>query len=426
MGDKIEFIKAREVLDSRGFPTIEVEISLKSGIIIRAISPAGTSTGKYEACELRDGNKNWYEGKGVSKAVQNVNCEIRSALIGKHICEQEEIDYTLCKLDNTPDKSRLGANAIVAVSYCVAKACAKTLDIPLYQYLLGNNLINLPMPWIVIMNGGAHTGGTVDFQELLVAPVCAKSYKECFYIAWKIHKTAWKILSDRYNYRLVFALSGGLAPVLNSNEEAISILVEAIQKAGYKPGIDVLIYVDVAASSFFNNNYYYLSSEKKQLTSLEMTKYLSYLIQKYPIRVIEDGFDQDDWDGWSMLTEKIGSKVDLVGDDLFVTNANRLTTGIKKGIANAVLIKVNQIGTITEALKTVNIAKRNNYKTIISTRSRKPAEEPILPHLAIGFGVDEGKFGGTVEAICIQNEFIRIEENLKSMKKDFNYLWKKQ
>jgi len=422
MDSRIESIIAREVLDSSDLPTVEAELLLKSRIRTRAICPAGTSTGSNEAQELRDGAKEWYDGKGVSRAIKNINNEIQQALIGKDACQQEEIDALLCKIDNTPNKSRLGANAIVATSYVVAKAGAKVHNVPLYQYLAGDNEFCLPMPWILIISGGLHAGGNVDFQEYLIAPICAKSYRELFYITWKINRCAEQILSEELKHTLAFSSGGRLAPLFDSNEEGIELLIRAIQKAGYKPGIDVLIYIDVAASHFVNNKYYNLSSEKKQFTSLEMINYLSSLIQKYPIHVIEDGLGEEDWNGWSTLTDKIGSKVELVGDDLFVTNPDRLTKGIEKGIANAVLIKVNQIGTITEARETVNIAKNNRYRTVISARSREGAEETILPHLSIGFGVNEGKLGRP----CVKNEFIRIEEEMLTKNVAYSYSWLKK
>jgi enolase len=424
MDSDIKLVKAREVLDSRGLPTVEVEVILESGLRTSAISPSGTSTGKYEAQEKRDGDSRWYEGKGVSKAVSNVNNEICSALTGKSVCEQEEIDSILCKLDGTSNKSRLGANAIVATSYAVAKASAKSINVPLYRYLACGKVPPLPLPWLLIIGGGIHSGGTVDFQEFLVAPVCATSYRECFYIAWKIHRATWKILSEEQNYGLVFSLSGGLAPVLSSNEEAISILIRAIKKAGYTPGKDILIYIDVAASSFFSDGRYVLFSEKRSLLSSEMIDYLDTLIQKYPIYAIEDGMEQEDWIGWSNLTSRVGKNIELVGDDVFVTNPERLRKGIREGVANAVLIKVNQIGTITEALKTVELAKKENYQTVISARSGE-SEDPIIAHLSIGFGVDEGKVAGIMgaESTGILNEFIRIEENLGDTAR---YLWVKK
>jgi len=422
MQSKITFIKAREILDSRGIPTVETEVFLNSGITVKAISPAGTSTGKYEAFELRDGDLNWYNGQGVKKSVNIINGEIRSALIGKDACQQEEIDFELCKLDGTNNKSRLGANSIVSLSYAIAKAGAQALNIPLYQYLAGDKEIKFPLPWLLIMGGGIHSGGTVDFQEFLIAPRCAKSYRECFYISWKIREYTWKILSDKYNYGLLFSLGGGLAPSLSSNEEAISILVEAIKKAGYRPGIDIYIYIDVAASNFFRNGKYLLSSKKSSFSSNGMINYLLTLINKYPISVLEDGLDQDDWEGWKNLTNKVGGKIELIGDDLFVTNSSILERGQKEKIANSVLVKVNQIGTISEALKTVTVAKKGNYRTVFSARSGE-SEDPIISHLSIGFGVDGAKFGGLMgaESTCVLNELIRIEEKTKG---HVNYSWK--
>ena len=400
---------------------MEVEVVLESNIFARAISPSGTSTGKYEAQELRDGNKNWYEGKGVNKAVKSVNQEIFPALIGVNTCEQEKIDSILCELDGTPNKSRLGANAIVATSMAVAKAGAKSMGLPLYQYLAHDKEIHFPIPWLLIMSGGVHSGGTIDFQEFLIAPVCAKSYKEFFHVASKIMRSSLEILNKEKNYGMASLFMGCLVPVLNSNEEALSILVRAIEKAGYIPGKDVLFYIDVAASNLFKNGCYFLPSEKKSLSSTEMVDYLCSIASKYPIYAIEDGLDQEDWAGWRNLTKRIGKEVKVIGDDLFVTNPERLKKGIREGVANAVLVKVNQIGTISEALKTVELAKKAKYRTVSSARSGE-SEDPIIVHLTIGLGVDEGKVSLITGpgSTGIFNEFIRIEENIREKAK---YLW---
>ncbi len=420
MNSRIESIKAREVLDIGCLPTVEAEVVLESGVMASAICPAGTSTGTNEAKELRDGDKEWYGGKGVSKAVNNVNNEIKKNLIGLDVFKQEEIDKLLIDLDGTSDKSRLGANAIVATSYAVAKAAAKAKNVPLYKYLLGNKGIDLPMPWILIISGGLHARGNIDFQEWLVAPVCARSYKEFFNITWNVNSCAENMLTHEMKNKLAFSPGGRLAPIFDSNEEETDFLNKAIKKAGYIPGTDVLVYIDVAASHFVNDiNKYNLKKENRNISSTEMANYLDSIIEKYSIYAIEDGLGEDDWNGWIELTDKIGKKVELVGDDLFVTNPVRLTKGIEKNIANAVLIKVNQIGTITEAQKTVKIAKQNNYRTVISSRSREAVEEPIIAHLAIGLSVDEGKMGRP-SAI---NEFIRIEELLKENNVPFSYSW---
>lgn len=419
MNSKIESIKAREVYDVYYLPTIEAEIVLKSGLKASAICPAGTSTGINEAKELRDGDQSWYDGKGVSGAVDNINNEIQKNLVGLDVFKQEEIDKLLVDLDGTPNKARLGANAIVVTSYAVAKAAAKEKHIPIYRHLLGGEKINLPIPWVLIIGGALSARSNFDFQEWLIAPVCAKSYREFFHITWKINSFAVKTLKDEMKNRLAFSPGGRLAPIFESNEEGTDFLNKVIKKAGYSPGTDILVYIDVAASHFVKNNKYNLKKENKNISSLEMIDYLNNIIEKYSIYAIEDGLGEEDWDGWVALTEKIGKKVDIVGDDLFVTNPGILAKGIEKNIANAVLIKVNQIGTITEAKKTVGLAKQNNYKNIISARSREAVEETIIAHLAIGLNVDGAKIGSS----STTNEFIRIEESLIENNIPFSYSW---
>ncbi|MBC7334488.1 MAG: phosphopyruvate hydratase, partial [Actinobacteria bacterium] len=371
------------------------------------------------------GDVDWYEGSGVKKAVNNINEKISDVLVGMNILEQESIDSALCKLDGTINKSNIGGNAIIATSLCVVKAAAASLKIPVYEYIRRyineDNCICLPIPWLHIIGGGKHTGKGIDFQEIEIFPICSSSYKECFYIAWKVHRKALEIISKERCYNLVFSVCGGLAPIFKSNEDAIELLIRAIEEAGYTPGVDILVYIDVAASSFFLDNRYFLNLEKKVFSSMEMVDYIVSVTEKYPVCAIEDGLAQCDWKGWSELTRRIGERLMVVGDDIFVTNPDLLTRGVKKGVANAVIIKANQIGTITEALNTVKIARKANYKTIVSARSGE-SEDPILAHLAIGLGADGAKLGGLVgaESTARLNELIRIEEKLGNNAK---YLW---
>jgi len=422
MKASIKDVRAREVLDSRGLPTVEVEVVLASGLSTKAIAPAGTSTGKYEALELRDGEEAWYGGNGTSKAVVQVVERIRPALVGQDPRQQREIDNILCELDGTPNKARIGANSIVATSLAVAKAGALCSGVPVYKHVAKEGTIRLPLPWIYIMGGGVHAKGAVDFQEFLVAPVCADSYRECFHIVWKVLQSTRKLLRQENAISRAFYVGPGLAPTLSSNEEAISILVRAIEDAGYEAGKEVVIYLDIAASHFFSQDQYTLISEKRTLSSSEMVDYLASLATRYPIQAIEDGLSEEDWSGWIELTARIGKTIELVGDDLFVTNPDRLERGIHLGTANSILIKINQIGTVTEALDTVQLAQGAGYRTVISARSGE-SEDPVLAHLAVAFGVDEGKLGAVVgaESTGRFNELLVIE---KSFGKEAVHSWK--
>ncbi|MGL5207514.1 MAG: phosphopyruvate hydratase, partial [Acidaminococcaceae bacterium] len=352
----ISAVYAREILDSRGNPTVEVEVWLDDGSMGRAAVPSGASTGAYEAVELRDGDKDRYMGKGVSKAVDNVNDIIAEALIGLDPVRQVEIDNMLLRLDGTPNKGNLGANAILGVSMAVAKAAAASVDVPLYMYLGGVNSKELPVPMMNILNGGAHADNNVDIQEFMVMPVGAPSFSEALRMNTEIYHNLKAVLKER-GLSTAIGDEGGFAPNLSSNEEAIEVIMAAIKKAGYKPAEDIVIALDIAASEIYKNGEYNLAGEGVVKTSAQMVDYYAALCEKYPIVSIEDGLDEDDWKGWALLTEKLGDKVQLVGDDLFVTNAERLSRGISEGVANSILIKVNQIGTLTETFTTIEMAK---------------------------------------------------------------------
>ncbi len=414
---KIKNIKAREILDCLGNPTIEVEIMLNSDLITRAIAPAGTSKGDHEALELRDGDINWYAGKGVSKAVNIVNEKLSKILKNKNVLNQFEIDNLIIDIDSTSNKSKLGGNTIIAISLCVLKAASKALNMPTYQYIknyLNNNkALKLSIPCLHLFGGGIHVGNDIDIQEFELCPICAKTYRDAFHIVWKIFRTAQKILKAEKNYCEVYSLCGGMAPYFDSNEEVLEIMIRAIEESGYQPGKDIILYLDVAATNFFSEEKYYLKKANKVLKSMEMAEYLNNLINKYPIFAVEDAMAQDDWDGWKLFEAKVKKDLLIVGDDLFATNPNRLKEGISKNLCNAIIIKPNQIGTITETMEAIRIAKIAGYKTIISARSGE-SEDPILTHLAVGFGIDYGKFGGILgaESTARLNELIRIEENL--------------
>ncbi len=361
-------VYAREILDSRGNPTVEVEVILEDGTMGRAAVPSGASTGVHEAVELRDGDKKRYVGKGVMKAVENVNDIIAEALIGLDATRQIEIDELLIRLDETPNKAKLGANAILGVSMAVAKAAANYVGLPLYQYLGGTNAHELPVPMMNILNGGSHADNNVDIQEFMIMPVGAKSFSECLRMNVEIYHALKGILKAK-GLSTGLGDEGGFAPNLESNAEALDVIMEAIAKAGYKAGKDIMLAMDVAASEFYKDGKYHMLAEGAPKTSTQMVNYLADLVTKYPIISIEDGLAEDDWKGWAALTKKLGDKVQLVGDDLFVTNAARLQMGIDKGVANAILIKVNQIGTLTETFRAVELAKRHGYTAIVSHRS---------------------------------------------------------
>jgi len=408
----IEDIWAREVLDSRGNPTVEVEVVLADGSIGRAIVPSGASTGQFEAVELRDGDKSRYLGKGVQKAVDNVNEVIAPELIGMDASRQVEIDKRLIELDGTPNKGKLGANAILAVSLAVARAAAESVGLPLYQYIGGINAQDLPVPMMNILNGGAHSDNNVDFQEFMIMPVGAKSFKQALQMGAEVFHNLKKVLASK-GYNTAVGDEGGFAPNLKSNEEAIQVILEAIQTAGYEPGKDVVLAMDVAASEFFKDGKYVLAGEGKTLTTDEMIAFYESLIDKYPIVSIEDALAEEEWEGWVKLTEALGKRVQLVGDDLFVTNTERLSKGIKMNVANSILIKVNQIGTLTETLNAIEMAKRAGYTAIVSHRSGE-SEDTTIADLAVATNAGQIKTGAPsrTDRVAKYNQLLRIEEDL--------------
>ena len=405
-------VYAREILDSRGNPTVEVEVILEDGTMGRAAVPSGASTGVHEAVELRDGDKKRYVGKGVMKAVENVNDIIAEALIGLDATRQIEIDELLIRLDETPNKAKLGANAILGVSMAVAKAAANYVGLPLYQYLGGTNAHELPVPMMNILNGGSHADNNVDIQEFMIMPVGAQNFTECLRMNVEIYHALKGILKAK-GLSTGLGDEGGFAPNLESNAEALDVIVEAIEKAGYKPGKDIMLAMDVAASEFYKDGKYHMLAEGAPKTSTQMVNYLADLVAKYPIISIEDGLAEDDWKGWAALTKKLGSKVQLVGDDLFVTNAARLQMGIDKGVANAILIKVNQIGTLTETFRAVELAKRHGYTAIVSHRSGE-TEDTTMADIAVALNAGQIKSGAPArtDRVAKYNQLLRIEEDL--------------
>lgn len=407
---KIKEVKARQIIDSRGNPTVEVDVRLGSGAFGRAAVPSGASTGEYEAIELRDGDKSRWMGKGVTKAVNNVNTIIAKKIKGQKSCF-EDIDKILLDLDGTDNKSKLGANAILGVSMAVAKAAAADKQEPLYRYLGGNRASILPVPLMNILNGGVHADNNLDIQEFMIAPVGAPTFSEAIRMATEVFHNLKKILHDK-NLSTSVGDEGGFAPNLGKNEEALALIIDAITKAGYKPGKDVFIALDCAASSFFDKKGGYDYNGKIN-TADEMIAVYANMLKNYPLVSIEDGLDENDWDGWKVLTDKLGSKVQLVGDDLFVTNVKRLKDGIQKGVANSILVKVNQIGSLSETLDTVNLAKKNKYTSIISHRSGE-TEDTTIAHLAVATGVGQIKTGSLsrTDRLCKYNELLRIEEEL--------------
>ena len=408
----ISQVYAREILDSRGNPTVEVEVILEDGTMGRAAVPSGASTGVHEAVELRDGDKKRYVGKGVMKAVENVNDIIAEALIGLDATRQIEIDEMLIRLDETPNKAKLGANAILGVSMAVAKAAANYVGLPLYQYLGGTNAHELPVPMMNILNGGSHADNNVDIQEFMIMPVGAKSFSECLRMNVEIYHALKGILKGK-GLSTGLGDEGGFAPNLESNAEALDVIMEAIAKAGYKAGKDIMLAMDVAASEFYKDGKYHMLAEGAPKTSTQMVNYLADLVAKYPIISIEDGLAEDDWKGWAALTKKLGGKVQLVGDDLFVTNAARLQMGIDKGVANAILIKVNQIGTLTETFRAVELAKRHGYTAIVSHRSGE-TEDVTMSDIAVALNAGQIKSGAPArtDRVAKYNQLLRIEEDL--------------
>lgn len=405
-------VYAREILDSRGNPTVEVEVCLEDGAVGRAAVPSGASTGVHEAVELRDGDKERYLGKGVTKAVDNVNDVIAEAIIGLEATRQTEIDELLVRLDGTPNKGKLGANAILGVSMAVAKAAAASVGLPLYLYLGGVAAKELPVPMMNILNGGQHADNNVDIQEFMIMPVGAKSFAEALRMNAEIYHNLKALLKSK-GLSTALGDEGGFAPDLKCNEEAIEVILEAVEKAGYKPGEDIVIALDVASSEMYEDGKYNLAGEGIVKTSAEMVDYLAALCEKYPIISIEDGLAEDDWEGWKALTDKLGSKVQLVGDDLFVTNEERLKAGIEKGVANAILIKVNQIGTLTETFNAIETAKRAGYTCIISHRSGE-TEDTTLADIAVAVNAGQIKTGAPArtDRVAKYNQLLRIEEDL--------------
>ncbi|WP_294580826.1 phosphopyruvate hydratase [uncultured Thomasclavelia sp.] len=415
---KIKSVYAREVLDSRGNPTVEVEVTTDCGAFGSAIVPSGASTGVHEAVELRDGDKNRYLGKGTQKAVDNVNNVIADAVIGMEVTNQREIDYKMIALDGTPNKGKLGANAILGVSLAVAKAAAASVGLPLYRYIGGANSYTLPTPMMNIINGGAHADNNVDFQEFMIMPVNAPSFKEAIRMGAEVFHALKSVLNSK-GLNTAVGDEGGFAPNLASNEDAIKTIIEAIEKAGYKPGEDVKLAMDVASSEFYQDGKYVLPGENnKSFTSKELVDFYAELCEKYPIISIEDGLDQDDWEGWDYLTEKLGKKVQLVGDDFFVTNTERLKMGIERGVANSILIKVNQIGTLTETLEAIEMAQKANYTAVVSHRSGE-TEDTTIADIAVATNAGQIKTGSAsrTDRIAKYNQLIRIEDRLGSQSK---------
>lgn len=407
-------IIAREIIDSRGNPTVEADVLLESGIIGRAAVPSGASTGTKEAVELRDGDKSRYLGKGVLQAVENVNTEIAEALVGLDVEEQSFIDNILIELDGTENKERLGANAILAVSMACARAAAEESGLPLYRYLGGSGQMQLPTPMMNIINGGAHAANSVDMQEFMIIPAGLPSFREALRAGAEVFHALNKIL-HKNGLATTVGDEGGFAPDLPSNESAIQYILEAITDAGYEPGRDILLGLDCASSEFYKDGKYHLESEGLQLTSAQFTDYLATWVDKYPIISIEDGMSEHDWDGWKLLTDRLGKTVQLVGDDLFVTNAKILSEGIKRGVANSVLIKVNQIGTLTETFNTIETAKRAGYTSVISHRSGE-TEDTTIADISVATNALQIKTGSLSrsERIAKYNQLLRIEEELGS------------
>ena len=414
MKTNIKNIKAREILDSRGNPTVEVDVFLENGVFGRAAVPSGASTGEYEAAELRDNDKSRYSGKGVLNAVNNVNNEINKTLIGTDVNDQTKIDNTLINLDGTQNKSRLGANAILGVSLASARAASTVNDIPLYQHLGTTNDFIMPVPMMNILNGGSHANNTVDIQEFMIFPFGASTFSEALRIGTEIFH---KLKSELHKKGLNTAVGdeGGFAPNLSSNEEAIEIILKSIEKAGYKPGEEVFLALDVAASELYENGEYNLMSENKAFSSSEMTSYLESLVEKYPIISIEDGLDENDWDGWKKLTKSLGQNVQIVGDDLTVTNITRLQKAIDNKSMNSILIKLNQIGTLSETIQAVELARKVNYGAVISHRSGE-TEDTFISDLSVAMGMGQIKTGSISRSdrVAKYNQLLRIEEHLGS------------
>ena len=406
-------VVGREIIDSRGNPTVEVDVFLESGFMGRAAVPSGASTGTHEALELRDKDAKRYLGKGVQKAVTHVQRIITPKLLGMDVLNQKRIDEAMLRLDGTSNKKRLGANAILAVSLACAKAAADYLGIPLYEYLGGLSAVEIPLPMMNILNGGAHADNNVDLQECMILPVGARSFREALRMGVEVFQHLKAVLKAK-GYKTSVGDEGGFAPDLKSNEEAFSLILEAVRKAGYRPGKDIGLGIDAAASEFYKNGSYFLKAEKRaKRTSSEMIDFYEDLVKKFPILSIEDGLAEDDWKGWKAMTTRLGGKIQLVGDDLFVTNPERLARGIQEGVANAILIKLNQIGTLTETLDVIGMAKRAGYRTVISHRSGE-TEDTTIADLAVGISAGQIKTGATsrTDRVAKYNQLLRIEEEL--------------
>ncbi|MFT4033622.1 MAG: phosphopyruvate hydratase [Siphonobacter sp.] len=411
----IQYVHARQILDSRGNPTVEVDVRTENGFVGRAAVPSGASTGIHEAVELRDDDKSVYLGKGVLKAVENVNEIIYPEILGMSVFEQNLIDKLIIELDGTPNKGKLGANAILGVSLAIAKAAAQEAGLPLYRYIGGVNANTLPVPMMNIMNGGAHADNAIDFQEFMVMPAKAETFSQSLRMGTEVFHALKGVLKSK-GYSTNVGDEGGFAPNIQSNVEALETILIAIEKAGYRPGEDIFIAMDAAVSELWNEEkgkYVFKKSTKEELTSSELVSFWTDWANKYPIISIEDGMAEDDWDGWKALTDSIGSKCQLVGDDLFVTNVKRLEMGIEKGVANAVLVKVNQIGSLTETIDTVNLAKRNSYKNIMSHRSGE-TEDATIADLAVALNTGQIKTGSASRSdrMAKYNQLLRIEEEL--------------
>ena len=408
-------VQARQILDSRGNPTVEVDIYLEAGLMGRAAVPSGASTGSREAIELRDGNAKVYMGKGVQKAVKNVNTKIAPELVGIEVTEQALIDKLLIEIDGSKNKSKLGANAMLGVSLAVAKAAANDLDLPLFKYIGGANACEMPVPMMNVLNGGAHADNNVDIQEFMIMPVGAQNFSEALRMGTEVFHHLKAVLKKK-KYNTAVGDEGGFAPDLKSNAEAVEILIQAVKNAGYKIGKDILLALDVAASELYANNKYTLAAEKKsKLSSGEMVSFLEKLVKKYPIISVEDGLAENDWKGWKQLTDKLGDQAQLVGDDIFVTNTEILAKGIQQGIGNSILIKVNQIGTLTETLEAVEMAKRAGYTAVISHRSGE-TEDTTIADIAVAVNAGQIKTGSLcrTDRVAKYNQLLRIEEILGS------------
>jgi enolase len=409
---RIVDVKAREVLDSRGNPTVEAEVYLNSGVVGSAMVPSGASTGEREAIELRDGDKSRYLGKGVLNAVKFVNTEIRDAVIGMDANDQAALDQKMIDLDATPSKSRIGANAILGVSMAAARAAAQEAGVPLYKFLNKSGKFIMPVPMMNIINGGSHADNSVDLQEFMILPVGAPTFREAIRYGAEVFHNLAKVLKSR-GLATTVGDEGGFAPNLSSNEEAIEVILEAIEKAGYKAGVDIYLGMDAAASEYFKDGKYVLAAENRSFTSAEMVDFLSVWVDKYPIISIEDGLDENDWDGWKLQTEKLGGKIQLVGDDLFVTNPAILKEGIDKGIANSILIKVNQIGTLTETLAAIDMASAAGYSAVVSHRSGE-TEDTTIADLVVATGTGQIKTGSLSRSdrVAKYNRLMKIEDEL--------------